>query len=227
MKKGSRIMKVTRFSKAILVVLSFLIVSPTLARAEWFGDFYLGLASTQDGEIFRSTLGTSSTERQFFDSSFIIGLRVGKWLENTPWLGLAIDYSIFSTNIDYRDVFVSPISFLAMVRMQLMKSPEFSRGRLQPYFCAGPALFYSELNSFSPFPWGPVNKVDDPSTSIDLGLDLRVGLTWGITHNLALFGEYRFSSFKPEFGKDIFGMWENLETELTTHHGLAGISYRF
>lgn len=227
MKKGSRIMKVTRFPIAILVVLNFLIVPPTLARAEWFGDIYLGVASTEDGEIFRSTLGTSSTERQSFDSSFIIGLRVGKWLENTPWLGLAIDYSIFSTNIDNRDVFVSPISFLAMVRMQLMESAEFPRGRLQPYFCAGPALFYSELNSFSPAPWGPLEKTGDFDTSIDLGLDLRVGLTWSITHNLALFGEYRFSTFKPEFGEDIYGTWENLETELTTHHGLAGISYRF
>ena len=227
MKKGSRIMKVARFPIAIIVVLSFLIVPPTLARAEWFGDIYLGVASTEDGEIFRSTLGTSSTERQSFDNSFIIGLRVGKWLENTPWLGLAIDYSIFSTNIDNRDVFVSPISFLAMVRMQLMESAEFPRGRLQPYFCAGPALFYSELNSFSPAPWGPLEKTGDFDTSIDLGLDLRVGLTWSITHNLALFGEYRFSTFKPEFGEDIYGTWENLETELTTHHGLAGISYRF
>jgi opacity protein-like surface antigen len=220
-------MKVTRFTAAIFVALNFLIVPPTLARAEWFGDFYLGVASTEDGEILRSTLSTSSTERQSFDSSFIIGLRVGKWLENTPWLGLAIDYSIFSTNIDCRDVFVSPISFLAMVRMQLMESAKFPRGRLQPYFCAGPALFYSELNSFSPAPWGPLEKTGDFDTSIDVGLDLRVGLTWGITHNLALFGEYRFSSFKPEFGEDIYGMWENLETELTTHHGLAGISHRF
>jgi len=220
-------MKATRFPTAIIVVLSFLIVSPTLARAEWFGDIYIGKASTEDGEIFRLTHGVSSTERRSFDSSFIIGLRVGKWLENTPWLGLAIDYSIFSTNIDYRDVFVSPISFLAMVRMQLIQSAEFPRGRLQPYFCAGPALCYSELNSFSPAPWGPINKVGDPFTSIDLGLDLRVGLMWGITHNLAIFGEYRFSSFKPKFGEDIYGMWENVETELTTHHGLAGVSYRF
>jgi opacity protein-like surface antigen len=226
-KKDSRITKVARFPTAILVVLSFLIVPPTLARAEWFGDIYLGVASTEDGEIFRSTLGASSTERHSFDNSFIIGIRGGRWLENKPWLGLAIDYSIFSTNIDYRDVFVSPISFLAMVRMQLMESAEFPRGRLQPYFYVGHALFYSKLNSFSPAPWGPLKKTGDFDTSIDVGLDLRFGLTWSITHNLALFGEYRFSNFKPEFGEDIYGMWANLETELTIHHGLAGISYHF
>jgi opacity protein-like surface antigen len=220
-------MKVAQLPIVILVVLGFLIVLPTPARAEWFGDLYLGVTSTEDGEITRSTFGTSVTERQDFGSSFTIGLRVGNWLENIPWLGFAIDYSIFSTIIDHGDVFISPVSFLAMVRMQWMVSTEFPRGRLHPYFGIGPALFYSQMNSFSPAPWGPLEKVGDPDTSIDLGLDLRVGLAWSITHNLALFGEYRFSTVEPEFEENVYGISENMETELTTYHGLAGISFRF
>jgi opacity protein-like surface antigen len=220
-------MKVAQLLTVILVVLGFLIVPPTPAKAEWFGDLYVGAASTEDGEITRSAFGTSVTGRQDFGSSFTIGLRVGTWLENIPWLGFAIDYSIFSANIDHGDVFISPVSFLAMVRMQWMKGTEFPKGRLQPHFGIGPALFYSEMSSFSPAPWGPLEKVGDPDTSIDLGLDVRVGLAWSITHNLALFGEYRFSTVEPEFEENVYGMSENMETELTTNHALAGISYRF
>jgi opacity protein-like surface antigen len=220
-------MKLAHFPIVILIVLGFLIVLPTPARAEWFGDLYLGVASTEDGQITHSAFGTSVTERQDFSSSFTIGLRVGNWLENTPWLGFAIDYSIFSANIDHGDLFISPVAFLAMVRVQRTVSTEFPRGRLQPYFGIGPAFFYSEMNSFSPAPWGPLEKVGDPDTSIDLGLDVRVGLAWSITHNIALFGEYRFSTFEPEFEENVYGMSEKMESELTTHHGLAGISYRF
>lgn len=220
-------MKLAQRPIVILVVLGFLIVFPTPARAEWFGDLYLGTASTEDGEITRTASGTSVTERQDFGSSFTIGLRVGNWLENIPWLGFAIDYCIFRANIDHGDVIISPVSLLAMVRMKWLVSTEFPRGRVQPYFGIGPALFYSEMNSFSPAPWGPLEKVGDPDTSIDLGLDVRVGLAWSITYNIALFGEYRLSTFEPEFEENVSGISEEIETELTTHHGLAGISYRF
>lgn len=220
-------MKVAHFLIVILIILGFLILRPTPARAEWFGDLYIGEASTEDGEITHEASGSSVTERQDFGSSFTIGLRVGNWLENIPWLGFAIDYSIFRANIDHGDVFISPVSFLAMVRMQLMKGTAFPRGRLQPYFGIGPGLFYSEMNSFSPAPWGPLEKAGDPDTSIDLGLDIRAGLAWSITHNLALFGEYRFSTVEPEFEENVYGVDENMKTQLTTHHGLAGISCRF
>jgi len=220
-------MKVAQLPIVVLVALGFLIALPTPARAEWFGDLYFGAASTEDGEITRSAFGTSVTERQAFGSSFAIGLRVGNWLENIPWLGFAMDYSIFSANIDHGDLFISPVSFLAMVRMQWMKGTEFPRGRVQPYFGIGPGLFYSEMNSFSPAPWGPLQKAGDRATSIDLGLDFRFGLAWSITHNLALFGEYRLSTFEPEFEENMYGMSENMKTKLTTHHGLAGISCRF
>jgi opacity protein-like surface antigen len=220
-------MKVAQFPIVILVFLHFLVVLPTPAKGEWFGDLYVGEASTEDGEITRFASGTTVTERQDFGSSFIIGLRVGNWLENIPWLGFAIDYSIFRANIDHEDVFISPVSFLAMVRMQLIKGTAFPRGRLQPYLGIGPGLFYSEMNSFSPAPWGPLEKAGDPDTSIDLGLDFRVGLAWSITHNLALFGEYRFSTVEPEFEENVYGVSENMETKLATHHWLAGISCRF
>lgn len=227
MKKASGTMKFTQLPIVILVVLGFLIVLPTPARAEWFGDLYVGVASTEDGEITRSAFGTSVTESQDFGSSFTIGLRVGKWLENIPWLGFAIDYSIFSVSVDHGDIITSPVSLLAMARMQWMVSTEFARGRLQPYVGMGPALFYSQLNSFSSAPWGPLEKAGDPDTSIDLGLDARVGVAWSITQTIALFGEYRFSTFKPEFDENAYGMSEKIETELITHYGLAGISCRF
>ena len=106
-------MKVAQLFTVVIVILGFLVVLPTPARAEWFGDLYVGKASTEDGEITRSASGTSVTEIQDFGSSFTIGLRVGTWLENISWLGFAIDYSIFTANIDHGDVFISPISLLA------------------------------------------------------------------------------------------------------------------
>jgi len=220
-------MKWAQLPVVILIAVGFLTAPLRPARAEWFGDLYLGAASSEDGKITRSVSGATITEKQDFGSSFTIGLRVGTWLENILWLGIAIDYSIFGANIDQGDVVISPISFLAMVRMQTMESNEFPNGRLQPYFGIGPGLFYAELNSFTPAPWGPLAKTGDRDTSIDLGLDLRVGLAWSITCNLALFGEYRLSTVDPGFEENVHGVSENMEIQLTTHDGLAGISCRF
>ena len=212
----------------LLVLVGLVILATSPAKAELFGDLYLGSAVTKDGDVSRSDTGSGITQQQDFGSSFTLGLRVGYWLDGNPWLGFCVDYSDYAVTILNRDIFVSPLSGLVMLRICGLKSAEFPNGRLHPYFALGPGIFYSvEKGSYAPPPFGPAVTAGNPDASIDLGLDLRLGLSWGIRENLAVFGEYRYTRVEQEFGGNSFGENVRVETELRTNHWIAGISLHF
>ena len=212
----------------VLVLVGLVILATSPAKAELFGGLYLGSADTKDGDVSRSDPGSSITQQQDFGSSFTLGLRVGYWLEGNPWLGFSVDYSDYAVTILNRDIFVSPLSGLVMIRICGLKSADFPNGRLQPYFALGPGIFYSvEKGSYTPPPFGPLMTPGNPDASIDLGFDLRLGLSWAIRENLAVFGEYRYTRVDPEFGGNSFGETVQVETELRTNHWIAGISFHF
>ena len=212
----------------LLVLFGFVILATSPAKAELFGDLYLGSAVTKDGDVSRSDSGSSITQQQDFGSSFTLGLRVGYWLEGKPWLGFSVDYSDYAVTILNRDIFVSPLSGLVMLRICGLKSADFPNGRFHPYFALGPGIFHSvEKGSYAPPPFGPAVTAGNPDASIDLGLDLRLGLSWGIRENLAVFGEYRYTRVEPEFEGNSFSENVQVKTELRTNHWTAGISFRF
>jgi hypothetical protein len=213
---------------SLLVVFGLIILATSPAKAELFGDLYLGSAVTEDADVSRSDPGSSITQQEDFGSSFTLGLRVGCWLEGKPWLGFSVDYSDYAVTILNRDIFVSPLSGLVMLRICGLKSADFPNGRFHPYFALGPGIFYSvEKESYAPPPFGPRVTAGNQDASINLGLDLRLGLSWGIRENLAVFGEYRHTRVEPEFGGHSFGENVQVETELRTNHWVAGISFHF
>jgi hypothetical protein len=212
----------------LLVLFGLVILATSPAKAELFGDLYLGSAATKDGNVSRSDPGSSITQQQDFGSSFTLGLRVGYWLEGNPWLGFSVDYSDYAVTILNRDIFVSPLSGLVMLRICGLKSADFPNGRFHPYFALGPGIFHSvEKGSYVPPPFGPLVTAGNPDASIDLGLDLRLGLSWSLRKNLAVFGEYRYTRVEQEFGGNSFGENVRVETELRTNHWIAGISLYF
>jgi len=60
-------------------------------------------------------------------------------------------------------------------------------------------------------------------TSFDVGFDFHLGLTWMLTRNVGVFGEYRFSYVQPDY--DLGG--EQVEPEYSVNHLAAGLTFRF
>jgi len=225
------------------------------ASAEWFGDLYLGGAFTQNDDLTAkgSVNGTpfELTARDLrFDSSVTGGGRFGYWFEALPWLGLGLDIAYFapnassqnvdtnvklggvSTNVgavafDKVKVDVTDVSFDLMLRWPgLVASPQFPKGRLQPYLTVGPAIFLATAKDSTNF--GPPNNQSSHDTSV--GVKAGFGTTWMLTPHIGIIGEYRFTHFSPkfEFDTDVPGFSKTkVETDVNTHHVLVGVTFRF
>jgi len=206
----------------LAVVAMFLTGSTLPVFAEGFIDLYLGAAVTRDSDVKATAFGVSETGRVEWDRSFTAGGRFGFWFESLDWLGLALDASFFKPD---RDITVIPVSALAMLRLPLLRDTDkgFPHGRLQPYVAAGPGVFISRAKA----DFGDLGLGSDSDTSIDIGVDVRGGMAFLITKNIAAFLEYRFTHVKPEFSFDVAGIKTKAEMTLDTHHVLGGIGFRF
>jgi len=222
------------------------------ASAEWFGDLYLGGSFTSKHDVETDSTGLTLTFQDVtFDNSIAGGGRAGYWFESLPFrsfglnLGLGLDVSHFSPNISTQtrtitacvpracaigaaefedfDLSVTVIGFDAMLRYPLMKNARFPRGQLQPYFTVGPAIFIAHGSDSTNF--APSNQTD---TDTSVGVKVGLGAAWAFTKNIAMFGEYRFTHFSPEFTiTDVNVGRTTLSTDVNTHHLLVGVSFRF
>ena len=205
-----------RWSIPLAVVLAVLALAPA-ASAEWFADAYLGPAVTSSGTLTFTTFGEERKEKLGGRSSALFGLRFGRWLDDVPWFGLAVDGSYFRPATDVQTV---PLSLLVMARYGFLKDDEFKAGRLQPYVGLGGALFFSNLS-------GTLGFQEASDTSTDVGLDTRVGVAFMIDANWAAFTEYRFTHVTPSWNVKVFDGTTSASTTFNTHHIILGLSYRF
>ena len=219
----------------LVVVGSVFVVCVSLAAqmvsAESFMDLYLGAAFTQDHDATLSAFPGSLTVDVSFDTAFTFGGRFGYYFERLPWLGLGFDASYFAPDakatfnnifsFDNIDVTVVPLSFLVFFRVPgILPTSDIPHGRLQPYLAIGPSLFISNLEV-------NLQPGSASDTSLDIGLDARLGLGWRFDRNVGIFVEYRFSYASPEFEDTIQGVKVTADTDLTTHSALVGVSFHF
>jgi opacity protein-like surface antigen len=219
-----------KFPVLALMIAAMLTLPPASGQAQGFVDLYMGAAFTRDADVTVTTPTSSVTEREDFRNFGTFGARLGCWFKDAQWFGIAGDFSIFFTDFEgVRYLETVPLSALLMFRAQLLQSTAFPNGRLQPYVGMGPGLFITRIEyccatSGYSIPGSSGLYVD---YAMDMGLDLRAGLSWGLTKRVALFGEYRFTAVEHEFVDDVMGVSQTIETELRTHHALFGLSYRY
>jgi hypothetical protein len=188
------------------------------AVAEWSLDVYGGVSMTADADV---TLrgGTTIDDAVEFDTEGMGGGRIGYWLEGLPWLGVAADVSYFApagqgTTVETR-LEVIPLTPLVMFRAPLLGSPEFPKGRLQPYLGVGPGFFLTSV------------KVDGPGGErssdwqFDVGVDVRGGITFLITPGFGTFVEGRYTAFSTNPGG------QNADFDIETVHVAGGFTIRF
>jgi hypothetical protein len=207
---------------------AFLIVllGQTPVMAEAFIDVYGGASFTQSRRmtVERFFAAEVATRKVRYDSSFVIGARGGAWLN---WFGFGLDLSYFRADGDLAEIDVFSNSLFLMLRAPLLKSDEFPDGRLQPYFMAGPSFFFADTHAdFRPDVSVPVGAFSFD----DVGIDLRAGALWRLPGGIGLFGEYRLTSFRlhaDDYSGYGLGGNEFIHTTLTTHHAIAGVSFRF
>ncbi len=215
------------------------------ASAEWFLDAYMGAALTPHQDVtLKGTLSGLAVDAKLhdveFDTGISTGLRLGYWFPSVRLLGIGLDLSYFKPDISSqtvtptgtlsdprgklldqpltagtpvsidRDIFhVIAFTPELMLRLPLLASAQFPTGRLQPYVLAGPAVFISYLGGFN--------------VQANVGAKAGAGVSWQIVSGIAVFAEYQFTHFRPEYDADQV----KLKLNVDTHHVLGGISFRF
>jgi opacity protein-like surface antigen len=193
------------------------LVPVSTASAEWFLDGYVGASLTHSHDFTFDAFGAELERDAEYQSSSIFGVRGGTWLKGLSWLGVAADVSYFRPSAD---IHVFPITALLMARYGFLPDDEFKEGRLHVYGGLGGGIFISHLDGF-------IGRFEGSDTSVDIGLDTRVGVSYRIESNWAIFAEYRFTHVSPSLDINAFNNTTSADTTFNTSHFLLGLSYRF
>ena len=200
-----------------LSLLVTLLALASTASAEWFLDGYVGASLTHKNDFTFEAFGAELERDAEYKSSAIFGVRGGMWLEGLRWLGVAVDLSYFRPS---GDIQVFPMTALVLARYGFFPDDEFKEGRLHVYGGLGGGLFISNLDGF-------IGRFEGSDTSVDFGLDTRLGVSYRVESNWAIFAEYRFTHVSPSFDINAFDTRSSADTTFNTSHFLLGVSYRF
>lgn len=237
-----------RIGPLVIGLLILLLVAPLDVSAELYADLYTGAVFTKNTDLtIASNLGSTATYQNLqVNNSWTAGGRAGYWLEGQDWLGFGLDIFFFHVKAPNQMV---PVTGLAptgttlapadwslpvigigfdvlRLRAPLLRSEEFTHGRLQPYLSAGPALFVTWAET----PWNIVQPKGQHDTDVALGAKAEGGVTFLVTKTVGLFTEYRFTHFTSKLNYQNTTSAPASETYKTTwdsHQVIGGISFRF
>src|SRR5688572_19241266 len=154
---------------ATVLAIGCFAVSGGPASAEWFGDAYAGGTLTTEHDVkIRDAAGRSTFEDVEFRTGLAYGLRVGRYFDSVPFVGLAVDYYSFSADIGGRGfqrdgcslvggcvsgpdrvgrlaIDTMAISVDLMLRLPLIKTTQEPNGVLQPYVSVGVPVFLTTV----------------------------------------------------------------------------------
>jgi hypothetical protein len=196
--------------------------------AEWFADLYLGGAFTDKSDVKDdSPTGATTLKHIRFNRSSGYGLRIGYWFDFASYVGVSLDVSHFRpdtvpSSLKRLDLYMTPMAFDLMLRWPLLPTDAIPRGRLQPYLTVGPAIALAEAKDTT-----NLMPTDQYETDFPLGVQVAAGLVWQFYPHVALFAEYRYTHFSPEFRFRTPPGSTRLRFDLDTRYPLAGISVRF
>ncbi len=232
------------------MVMCLVLVTAVPAAAEWFADAYAGRTFTLSDDVtVHSPPGLSVYRDTEFDQSWIIGGRFGRYLDAAPFLGLAIDASIFWPTIGPQqlhidgcvpsgtcnggpggttgriDVDVISVSFDVLLRLPLMKSPDAPWGRLQPYITGGLPFFYTTVTPRTTAQF----RNQDGDSDYTVGYKAGAGIAFQVAPSLMLFAEYRYTHTEVSVDLRDSALLKQtpMHFDLNTHYALVGLSARW
>src|SRR5262249_24613685 len=225
---------------------------PAGAHAEGFFDFYAGAAFPESSRPRTSADAAVVAHMVRYNSEIdwktspSVGIRGGYWIETYPSIvGLGLDFSYYNAHEDSDfaplKVDAVPITPLLMLRAPIGFSERYPGGRVQPYAAVGPGFTIAHarasLEDLRDTTSGLATRLDNfHDTRFDVGLDARAGMAFLLGRRFALFGEYRYTYLDTKFKDHVetidntgadFDTHITIKPKLSTHHLVAGISFRF
>ena len=239
-----------------LLSLVFVLFAYSSAVAEWYAGGAVGVAMPHDVDNLTATSGSYTLGVSEFspDTSFTGGVKVGYFFEETPYLGVEINWSISEPDTDKETVFatitgtptgiyagqtsdnflgsvdvdsLSSFSFLAMLRATDEDAKAKYNG-IQPYLGLGFTVGTLDVNSASAHSTAGVligTTTGDGDSATDVGFALTGGLNYLIANNIKIYSEYKFESVDYDYNS-LDGSIE-ITASVENSSLLFGASYSF
>src|SRR6185295_7075801 len=236
-----------RISPLLIGLLILLLVAPFEVSAEFYADGYSGAVFTNNTDLtIASSQGSTVTNQNLkVNDTWTAGGRAGYWFDSVDWLGLGLDVFYFNvkapsqlvpstvTGLGSTTTTLAPVDYslpvmgigfdVLRLRLPLLRSEEFTHGRLQPYLSVGPALFVT---------WAGTAKNVQPqnqhATDVNVGVKAEGGIAFMLTQTVGLFTEYRFTHFTSnlDYQDSTLGPATS-KTTWDSNQIIAGITFRF
>jgi opacity protein-like surface antigen len=238
-----------RLAALTLIAMAAIVLTGRTSSAEWFADVYSGVSLTRDHDVTirDRVVGQGVYRDADFSTSLAYGIRLGRYFDSVPFVGLAVDFFSFSPNLHPQavrrdgcflvtgcgsfegrtgriDIDTRALSLDLMLRLPLFTTAEEPHGLLQPYVAVGAPLFITTVTPRSTRQF----RNQDDETDVSVGYKGAAGLAVRIFSNLDLFGEYRYTHTSTDLDlRNALNRSASFDTELNTHSFLVGLSARW
>ena len=181
-------------------------------------DFALGVMDIDDADLETSIGTTRLTDRIDFNNGFSAHIRVIQWLGEAGALGVGLEGALFhvegdddATGLVNVEVFGTTVTPLIVLR--------YPDELVQPYVAVGPAIIFTETEV-------DVLGIEEHADTVEVGLDLRVGIRASLDPQLGVFAEFRHLEFDADYNDSGFA-FEIEKLEFETNTFMIGISLSF
>ena len=168
--------------------------------------------------------------------SWMYGLKIGRFFESVPWLGIEADLYHSNPHLEQQNVSrffgipgvigVTATTNSAGAHTSMMTAAanvilRYPGKRIQPYIGGGAGLSHARLTGVTvPIDTsGNVARKNDSDTTLQF--NALVGMRFFLTRHVALFGEYKYTRASFNFD-DI-----QIKAEYSAHIFATGLSYHF
>ena len=181
-------------------------------------DLYGGLSNTEDTNVdiaLYDYAPAKTGSEPINGSSNIYGIRVVKWLDHYPWIGIGADLYTFQANSA-----TAKISPLAVSGTIMFRYPDDT---WKPYMGLGLSSSVCDIDISRESNLGiEISETSENS----YGWDFSTGLVWSINSHILLFTEYRYTHINVDFGDEKFNESNTkIDVTLNSNHYLIGVSF--
>jgi len=213
-----------------------------------FADVFGGYSWSQDQDADLATMiGGQPSSLKFNDLDVhngpTFGGRLGFWLKSRPNLGLAIDATVFDTDIDrqvanvsqagpgFTGNFTTATSDIRVSNVLVTFDFIYRRPGEQftPYVFGGPGFMFTSLDKGGTFAF------DNDDDDVTFGYKVGAGLSYKISEMMHLFVEYRYIASEPEYEQNATDntvippatVNADVQIDINSHLAVGGLSFRF
>lgn len=220
------------------IIACMVVFAANHAFAEGFFDIYAGPSFTDTATVKVSSNVAVKYNDVSFKGETTYGLRGGYWLRNVPWLGFGGDFSSLHARGNKTKFDLVPLTAMAYFRLPLLTDEEVPQGRIQPYVGIGPSISFYTYAQTDPGAPTSVFSGTDSGIRTGKGFQLPAGIAVQLSRRVALFAEYRYAYYAIDISQDndypfiqsqsaADNQARKLETDLSIHNVLLGLSFRF